>query len=208
MLGDLSARYESNGDSGNISDGWGDAGGQSYGAYQLASKAGSVKSFLRWATQEADNPIYAQYGNALVQYDIGSDEFNSQWRQIAEVDGNTFFQMQHDYICYAYFFPAIEILKDNGYDVYKHNAVMQDVVWSRAVQYGTGNILDMFNEAVQSLGYPNLSYVDDPQFDAAMIQAVYLNVCKTAEWTNGSPVLREGLYNRFENECTDALAQI
>lgn len=207
MLGDLSARYESNGNPGTISNGWGDAGGKSYGAYQLASAAGSVKSFLRWAIISG-NDVYAQYSAALSQYEIGSEDFDTVWRDIANNDGETFFNMQHDYICYAYYLPSVQILRDNYYDIDKHNSVMQDVVWSRAVQYGTGNILEMFTDAVHSLGYDNLSYVDDPKYDADMIKAIYLNVCKTSEWTSGSPSLREGLYNRFENECADALAQL
>jgi len=85
---------------------------------------------------------------------------------------------------------------------------MRDVVWSRAVQYGTGYIVEMFTDAVKSLGYPNLSYVDDARFDADMIKAVYLNVCSTPEWTSGSPALRRGLYSRFKNECNDALEML
>lgn len=45
-LGDLSASYESNGNSGCVSSGAGDLGGISYGAYQLASNAGSVDAFI------------------------------------------------------------------------------------------------------------------------------------------------------------------
>ena len=46
MLGDLSAQYESNGDPGCISDGYGDAGGKSYGTYQFSSNAGSLGNLL------------------------------------------------------------------------------------------------------------------------------------------------------------------
>ncbi len=207
MLGDLSAKYESKGNPGTISDGVGDAGGKSYGAYQLSSKAGSVDSFIGWAI-DSGNTVYVQYGNALAANKVGSDEFDKVWSDIADKDSNTFFQMQHSYICWAYFFPAVAVLKEKGYDVYKHNSVMQDVVWSRAVQYGVENIADMFNEAVRSLDYPNLSYVDDVNYDGALIMAVYKNVCKTEEWTDGSPGQREGLYDRFDNECADALAQL
>ena len=85
---------------------------------------------------------------------------------------------------------------------------MKDVVWSRAVQYGAGNIGEMFAEACEKLGYPNLSYVDDSSFDADMIKAIYLKVCSTPAWTNGSPALRQGLYSRFERECSEALERI
>ena len=203
MLGDLSARYESNGDPGIISNDYGDAGGVSYGCYQLATNTGSVHSFVRYL-----NEIGHSYGQALGQYEPGSDEFSAEWQSIASIDPGGFAQLQHDYIQYAYYEPAIEALRGAGFNIENHSEAMQDVIWSRAVQYGTGNIVEMFEDAVHSLGWPNLSYVDAKRFDADMIQAIYLNVCSTPEWTNGSPSLRVGLYSRFQNECNDALGML
>lgn len=203
MLGDLSAKYESNGDPGAISSGWGDAGGVSYGCYQLSSEAGSVQSFLRWLRESGHT-----YGHSLGSLEPCTNTFNELWRRIAALDGDNFLRLQHEYIKAAYYDPAIEALRANYYTIEKHYEVMQDVVWSRAVQYGVGNIVEMFETAVKSLGYPNLSYVDAPEFDASMIRAVYLNVCRSVEWTNGSPGLRKGLYDRFENECVDALRRL
>lgn len=215
MLGDLSARYESSGDPGNISSGVDDPGGKSYGCYQLASNAGSVGSFLSWAVNDSGNPVYAQYGAALAEYEVRSEEFDSKWREISSLDGGTFGKMQHDYICYAYYLPAVAMLREAGFDADKHSAAMQDVIWSRAVQYGCGQIVEMFEDAVHrmynagaddSSGYPNLSYVDDAQFDYDLIRSIYLNVCKTEEWTAAS--CRYGLYRRFDAECGDALAML
>ena len=133
------------------------------------------------------------------------------WREIARIDEEGFARMQHDYICYAYYLPAADALRRAGFDADKHTHVMQDVIWSRAVQYGTGNIVEMFETACHRMyneasddysGYPNLSYVDDARFDYDLIRAIYLDVCKTPEWTAAS--CRYGLYNRFESECADA----
>ena len=83
------------------------------------------------------------------------------------------------------------------------------------MQYGTGNIVEMFETACHRMyneanddysGYPNLSYVDDARFDYDLIRAIYLAVCKTPEWTAAS--CRDGLYNRFESECAEALAML
>lgn len=205
MLGNLSKRYESNGDPGCISSGWGDAGGKSYGMYQLASNTGSVTSFIRWCKANG-----YWFGDYLAQYSVGSAGFDAAWTFLAE-SGNRddFAKSQHEYIKYAYYDPAVKALRNAMYDVEgKHSEVMQDVVWSRAVQYGTGYIVEMFEDAVKAIGYPNLSYVDDRTYDEAMIRAIYLDVCSTPEWTNGSPSLRSGLYSRFRNECNDALARL
>lgn len=203
MIGDLSAKYESNGNPGTVSSGWGDAGGVSYGCYQLASNAGSVDSFIQWLGVIGNN-----YHDSLGALTPGTNAFSDLWRYIAEVDGENFKRLQHDYIQYAYYEPAVAALKEAMYDIGKHHVVMKDVIWSRAVQYGAGQVVDMFTEAVNSLGWPNLSYVDSADYDARMIRAIYINICSTPEWTNGSPALREGLYSRFANECEDALAML
>ena len=71
MLGDLSAQYESNGDPGCISDGYGDPGGKSYGTYQFSSNAGSLGNFVVWLTYN-----YPQYGEQLNAYPLCSDSFD------------------------------------------------------------------------------------------------------------------------------------
>ena len=205
MLGDLSAAYESNGNPGCISSGWGDPGGKSYGMYQLSSNAGSLQEYVQWLQ---NNDWW--FGANLAQYPLTSAEFDAAWQWLADpANGNRedFARSQHEYIKYAYYDPAIRMLADNCYHVEEnHSEVMRDVVWSRSVQYGPGLIVEMFTDAVHSLGYDNLSYVDAEQFDADMIRAVYLNVCHTPEWAVAS--LRDSLYNRFENECNDALARL
>ena len=215
MLGDLSAKYESSGSPATISSGEGDPGGKSYGKYQLASRMGSVDSFLKWAVHLSANAVYASYGRTLSQFPIGSADFDCAWREIARIDAEGFERMQHDYVCYAYYLPAVEELRSVGFAADKHTHVMQDVIWSRTVQYGTGNIVEMFETACHRMyneanddysGYPNLSYVDDARFDYDLIHAIYLAVCKTPEWT--TPLCRRALYERFESECAEALAML
>lgn len=204
MLGDLSAKYESNGNPATISSGFLDLGGKSYGMYQLASDVGSVHAYLGWLKR--NNYWFA---DKLLEHAVGSAPFDDVWEFLGTGENKEdFAKSQHDYIKYAYYDEACEALRRNNFDVDKHSEVMKDVVWSRAVQYGAGNIVDMFTEACQKLGHPNLSYVDDKHFDKAMIKAIYLEVCSTPEWTNGSPHLRYGLYARFKNECEEALAKL
>jgi hypothetical protein len=204
-LGDLSQGYESNGDPGRISDGWGDAGGKSYGSYQLSSEQGSVADYIKWLRRNG-----YWFAENLAEHPVGSYGFDRTWYALADGPNRKDFERsQHDYIKTMYYDPAVAALKAAMYDVEgKHSMTMRDVVWSRAVQYGAGQIVEMFTEAAKVLGYPNLSYVDDKSFDKAMIPAIYLYVCSTPEWTNGSPSLRPGLYNRFCNECKDALTRL
>lgn len=201
MLGDLSKKYESNGDPGTISKGYGDAGGKSYGMYQLASRTGSVEHYIAWLR---DNGYW--FADKLAEYPIGSIAFDDTWTYLAN-SGNRgdFIKSQHQYIESVYYDTAVKFLRNAMFNIEKHSETMKDVVWSRAVQYGAGFVVEMFEDAAISLGYPNLSYVDAKSFDRDMIKAIYMEVCSTPEWTNGSPDLREGLYVRFMNECEEAL---
>ena len=203
MLGDLSKMYESNGNPGTISSGYGDAGGKSYGMYQFSSTMGVVDNYVKWLR---DNGYW--FGEELAKYTVGSSYFDDAWKYLAN-SGNRhdFEKSQHDFTKALYYDKACNLLADSGYHVNKHSRAMKDVVWSRAVQYGPYQIVDMFDEACTLVlgGKFNLSYVDDKSFDERMIKAVYLDVCSTPGWTNGSPSLREGLYARFRNECADAL---
>lgn len=202
MLGELSARCESNGDPGCISEGYGDPGGKSYGTYQLSSNAGSLQAYVAWLQ---NNGYW--FGAELAKYELTSAAFDAAWKWLAESGNrNDFAQSQHDYIKDSYYDPAVAILASLNWHVEKHNEVMKDVIWSRAVQYGPGEISSMFTEACRSLGYPNLSYVDTAYFDAAMIRAVYLNICCSWEWNHSS--LRDNLNQRFRDECSEALARL
>ena len=204
MLGDLSKKYESNGDAGTISSGYGDAGGKSYGMYQFSSTMGVVDKYVKWLQ---DNGYW--FGDELARYTVGSNNFDDAWKWLANSDNKgDFAKSQHEYTKAMYYDKACVALLNCGYIVNRHSKAMKDVVWSRAVQYGPYQVPEMFDEACKSLGFPNLSYVDHINFDEQMIKAIYLDVCSTPAWTNGSPGLREGLYSRFENECADALKML
>mgnify|MGYP006949768929 CR=1 FL=1 len=69
-----------------------------------------------------------------------------------------------------------------------------------------GAVHTMFNiKSGEYDGYPNLSYIDSPEYDYDFVVAVY-EVCKTPEWNSSS--LRDSLNNRFDNELHDALARL
>lgn len=202
MLGNLSRNYESNGDPSCISTGLYDLGGKSYGMYQFSEAMGVLVDFVNWYFEHE----YPQ-GALLLELYPCATEFDSVWKQLGKGEYRELFkEAQHNYVQERYYEPAIKILAENYFHIENHNEVMKDVVWSRAVQYGVGNILEMFTEACTKLGYPNLSYIDAKNFDKELIESIYLNVCRTEEWTNGSPALREGLYYRFESECEEAVS--
>jgi hypothetical protein len=195
ILGDLSKKYESSGEPGTISTGYGDAGGVSYGAYQFSSNAGVVDNFVNWL--ENYNPLFYEL---LKKYPVGSLEFNNQWTYIAENYRELFFSLQHDYTKELYYDRARDNLFKIGIDIDTRSDAMRDVVWSRAVQYHPKWMPDLFKQAAQLAGQELVSMSDKD-----LIYYIYEVLLTDPDWTSGSPSLRPGLFNRFNKERNDAL---
>lgn len=217
----LVLKYEAGGDPATVSSGSGDLGGRSYGIYQFSSTAGVVDDFIEWLCKYPED-CYANYGRVLkAAYPVNSPNFVSTWINIGTVDAGGFARLQNEYAGDKYYNAAYWALKNRGYDMEKHSEAMRAVLFSRAIQYGPGNMYELYTEAVRRLGYPNLSYVDDKAFDRAMIENIYdflADECQNAyqlssgsyhspkDWANGSyTVVKVGLLNRFRNEKQDAL---
>lgn len=215
-LGDLSAQYESNGDPSTVSTGENDAGGVSYGTYQLASNVGSVDAFLGWG--ERAGGYYTNYARALINAgSVNSEGFISKWKELGTVDPQGFQKMQHDYMVHSYYDPAKEALAEMYLNLDKHSDALKQVVWSRVVQYGIGDhedntgLVGIFDDALEMLAdrlhiyAPNYSYIDHIRFDYDLIACVY-DVCMTREWNNSA--LRDNLNIRFESEKAQALGML
>lgn len=202
-IGELSEKYESGGAGiGTISSGWGDPGGKSYGTYQFSSNAGSLDEFVDWLQEKG-----YWFGAELAKHPLTSAEFDAAWKWLANSDNaKDFEEAQDQYVIEHYYDPAIRILRNIGYNIENHHEVMKQVVFSRAIQYGIGNIEEMWMDALDYLGYPSMSYVDGKNIDRQMIKAIYLGVCSSYEWNQSAS--RQALLDRFESECEDALALI
>ncbi|MDF2501619.1 MAG: Uncharacterized protein K0Q77_2333 [Anaerosporomusa subterranea] len=198
-LGDLSAKYESNGDPGAISSGEGDAGGVSYGAYQFATNAGVPGQFIDWLA----NMGYSYAELLATAGEPGSDGFSDAWLTTAIGDPVGFLAAQHEFVRQTYYEPARERALAAGINIDGRSFALQNVVWSAAVQYGAYYVKELFEDAATKLGVTSAADADD----AALIQAIY-DVRASDEWTTGSPELRPGLIARFEAECRDALAAL
>lgn len=205
-LGELSAQYESNGNPGTVSSGCGDYGGASYGKYQFSSAYGVVQDFVEWLKKQSDP--WANYGRVLNDSgDYNSEGFIEKWREIGEIDPDSFGKLQHDYTKEVYFDTAAEELRSElGFDIEDesaHSNTLRQVLWSRSVQYGSGNMIELFELACE-LAVNDINSIDD----FALIYYIY-EVCSTnKEWCQGSADIKEGLRNRFKNEREQALLML
>lgn len=130
---------------------------------------------------------------------------------LAEVDSQGFLKMQHDFIKSEYYDRACKYLDNEGFHADNHSNALKDVIWSRAVQYGPGNVVDLFNQALSYVpGYSeewNLSWVDALRFDYDLIVGIYESN-KSDEWISPrlSDDVRQGVYDRMDHEKQEALS--
>lgn len=195
-LGKLSEKFESGGRGpGTVSGGVGDAGGVSYGTYQLASKLKRPEEFLdsegaRWK---------AEFQGAR----SGTPAFSAVWKAIAARDGPAFGAAQHDYIKRTHFDVQIaHVRAATGIDLDKRCDAVRDAIWSTAVQHGPA-----CNVVVRAMkgGNPD---------DRTLLNAIYAERGRKkpdgtlALFGRCSPAVQKGVENRFKQELKDALAML
>lgn len=109
---------------GTISSGQGDFGGKSYGAFQFASRTGTLQNFLKVSgyDREFSDPI-------------GSPGFDQKWKELARRDP-AFGDAQQKFMVATHFTPQMEKLKANGINLGDHGRAVQEAIFSTSTQYG------------------------------------------------------------------------
>ena len=136
-LGAIARKYESGGRGvETISTGVGDAGGVSYGEYQLSSNAGTMAEFLR-------SPEGSAFADSFKGLKPGTREFNTAYTSIAEVGSarrDEFTQAQHDFMVRTHYEPALKTAGSLGFTV--GDRKIKEAVFSFATQHRrAGDIL-------------------------------------------------------------------
>ena len=197
-LGELSAKYESNGEPGTISTGIGDIGGKSYGAWQLASNMGSVDKFLNFL--KTNNAYYYNELSAAKQADGNTfgTNFDNTWRNIAKNDRNGFLELQRQYIKITYYdVSAASLLKNYNFNIEEHSWALKNVLWSTSVQHGANGAVNIFKT------------VGLDKNDRDLIIAIYDERSKVDKYFySSSKEVQAAVKKRFENEKKDALQML
>lgn len=204
VLGKLSERFETGGrGAGTVSTGRGDAGGVSYGSYQMTSKpnGGTVKRFV----SQPDFPFRDKFANLAP----GDSQFSAAWKQLAASRPEEFQSSQHDFIKKTHFDPLVQkIINQDGLNVLTRSHALQDVIWSTSVQHGPGSGIP--HRALTTLG----ARPEDPDFDKSFISAIYAergrkNAAGTlVHFPRNSAAVQSGVARRFRDELKDALRML
>ena len=197
-LGALSAKFESS-KAGPAAIGYDSTGGTSYGTYQLASKVGVVKEFLGYLSNV--KPEWAQQLLSAGDPNTGSTkgQFPDTWKKIAAENSKEFDKIQHDFIEMKHYNPTVKSLGKIGYDVQSQPAAIKDVVWSTAVQHGSGGAVSIFKKAIEQSGGVNAKPED-------IIKSVY--EMRRTKFGSSTEAVRASVNKRFDVESKMALQML
>ena len=204
-LGSLSTLYETgNNGPGTVSSGYGDAGGASYGSYQLTSQynvvnGGRVKEFIGSAYASA----YAQDFAGLTP---GTQAYTDAWKDIALRDPVGFEAAQHDFIQATHYEPAANKIGNQlNFDITSRSQILQNVLWSSSVHHGPGvpPIMNAFSGV-------DMNQLTDEQIINMIYSEREANDAngELKYFSNNSTAVQNGVRNRFINERADALAAL
>lgn len=206
VLGSLSSKYETGGRGpGTVSSGIGDAGGVSYGSYQMTSrpKGGTAARFVAAGA--------FLWRDRFASMQPGTPEFSAAWRALASEAPEAFFEAQHAFIKRTHFDPLVaKTLTEDGLDVTVRSPAVQDAVWSTAVQHGP-NTPVVHRAILAAGGAPSLHPVERER-DRRLIVAIYAERCRRSAAGNlvyfarNSRAVQDGVARRFRDEERDALA--
>ncbi|MEQ9379279.1 MAG: hypothetical protein RJP95_00320 [Pirellulales bacterium] len=203
QLGGLSAKYESaKAGSSTVSEGKGDAGGVSYGTYQLKSVDELNK--IPPAKQFVDR----FYSDRFATLTAGTPEFTSEWNKLVAQHKHELAANELLFIADTHYLPHLERAKaETGLDLDNGSQALREVVWSISVQHPIETYL--YRSAIRPL---LRSKTAEELSDREIIQALYKERRRTD--ANGilvhfkrSPTkqVQEGLKKRFAAEEKDAL---
>ena len=206
-LGKLSERFETGGRGpGTVSSGAGDAGGASYGSYQMTSKGGGTVA--RFVSQPG-----FRWRSEFLGLKPGSPPFTAKWKEIAKAKPDAFHDAQHAYIKMTHYDPLVANVRAGiGIDVTQRSHALQDVIWSTAVQHGSGT--NVVTKAFSRLNGLEPSNSKDRAFDRALIRAIYAERGrKTADgqlarFSRNSLAVQKGVSKRFVSEERLALRML
>jgi len=207
VLGSLSERYETGGrGSTTVSAGVGDAGGVSYGSYQMTSAGGgTVSGFVR----DPAFPWRADFSGLTA----GTQAFTAKWIEIAQSAPAEFKRAEDHFIKRTHFDPlCAKILAEEALDATARSPVMQDVIWSTAVQHGGAtNIVHLAFSALRASGGFTPAAAS---FEHDAITAIYAERGRQdatgalVHFARNSPTVQAGVARRFESELAEALRRL
>ncbi|QDQ26417.1 hypothetical protein FNU76_08590 [Chitinimonas arctica] len=190
-VGFIARKYESGtGGVATISNGAGDPGGVSYGAYQLSKNSGTLTQFL----SSPENANFRQHFEGL---EAGTEAFNDAYRSVVESSGSEFDSAQYAFIARTHYEPLANRARKIGFDM-EDNRV-REAIFSQSVNHSPVGNRKIMAAAIASLpGNPGAEQ---------QVSALYLARGNYVAGLSGLTERTRGtLLDRYRRELSDVLA--
>ena len=211
-LGALAAKFESGSD-GIAAIGYDRTGGTSYGKFQIASRVGTMDSFIAYLQEKA--PDLAGRLSAAGPANTGSKrgKMPAEWRAIAAEQPERFERLQGDFVRISHFEPAMRAIADStGLAFDKMPLALQEVLFSTAVQHGPSGATRIINQAAQRVGVQKLQPGDGNKSTAArkaeeqFITQIY-NL-RAGQFGSSTEQVQAAVRNRLRQEMREAIRML
>ena len=194
---------------GTVSPGIGDKGGASYGSFQLSSEQQDGRS------SNVELFVQKYYPTQFAGLTVNSPKFQQTWKDLGQgANARDFQAKQHQFIQDTHYDPIVQDLQnDLGIDPTLRSAVLQNVIWSTAVQHGRRGGRKVIETAIRDLAQTKrLSDLTDE----AIIRAIYAERGRTDaqgklvhfQSKKTSDDTRARVARRFRREQAAALAAL
>lgn len=188
-LGFISGEFESGGNPGVIAK---DNIGYAYGAWQINSRVGGLRDFIK------DIETDERFAH-LAELKIDSPEFQDEWARVAKNYPNAFLEKQHEFIEKTKFKPVLYYARSAGLNT--TNRAVQEVLWSQAVQHGFVGNQKIIDAAVKKVG--KSSSADEIVRALYEARSNYVNGLSTLDDS-----LKASIINRYKRESAKAFGII
>ena len=185
-LGFVSGEFESGGNPGVIAK---DNIGYAYGAWQMNSRVGALRDFVK---SIKGDERFAR----LAELTIDSPEFQNEWARVAKEYPSEFLEKQHEFIEKTKFKPVLDYARSAGLNT--TNRAVQEALWSQAVQHGFEGNKKIINAAVKKVG--KSSSPDEIVRALYEARANYINGLSTLDDS-----LKAQINDRYKRESAKAL---
>lgn len=197
-IGSLSAQFES-GKDGIACIGYDGTGGTSYGKFQIASKVGTMKDFLKFLDNTAPDLAERLRNSGPANTGSRHGAMPDTWRAIASEDPERFEKLQESFATETHYRPALNsIVQKTGLSEDTLSSAMREVIWSTAIQHGPAGASKIFARADGLSGR-----ADDPDYERNMINNVYK--IRATQFGSSTEAVRAAVLNRFKKEKLLAL---
>lgn len=197
-IGRLSAKFESGSD-GIAAIGYDSTGGTSYGKFQIASRVGTMKSFLSFLDAQAPDLAKRLRGAGPANTGSRRGGMPNEWRQIAREQPERFEKLQEDFVIESHYKPALNAIEQRtGLSAANISPAMREVIWSTAVQHGPAGAARIFERADAMSGKSSES-----AYERKLINNVYS--VRAGQFGSSSKQVRQAVLNRFREEKQLAL---